>query len=222
MSGMLMNERFVAVFPSLVRALGSIESAVILQYLNFHATDGMVRITAQQIVEETGIALRTVQRRLTGLREQDLISDEGRATAFDPTLTFQINYDHPILSSRDRQRDAQSRQNGGHSSIKNEVRTNTSSPAVTPRGFDAWYNIYPRKKAKAQALRAYARAVENGADPDDLLSAIRRQAGRLGNDLRYCPYPATWLNGKRWLDDDEPPAKRKPGGSNWDRMRLPT
>lgn len=121
MTGMLIAEQFVAVLPSLVRAFGgNIETAMVLQVLHFHADDGRVRITAQQIVDETGIPMRTVRRRLAWLRENELIIHEGRSESFDPTVTHTINYGHPILSSRECHGDTHSECHGGtHSSIEN-------------------------------------------------------------------------------------------------------
>jgi hypothetical protein len=87
-----MDERFVAVFPSLVRTLGSLESAVILQHLHFNADeDGDIRITHQQISDETGISERTVRRRITQLRDEGWITTD-RAGAYDATSVHRIDH----------------------------------------------------------------------------------------------------------------------------------
>lgn len=90
MGGMLMNERFVAAFPSLIRLLGP-GSAIIVQHMHWRAdADNIVRITQVQISEETGIPLRTVERALAWLREQGYV-DARRTSQSDATLIYRIN-----------------------------------------------------------------------------------------------------------------------------------
>lgn len=76
-------------------------------------------------------------------------------------------------------------------------------------GLDAematWWGVYPRHKAKPAAEKAY-RAARKKASAEILLAAARalRKAvddGRV--DPKFIPYPATWLNGERWLDEGE-------------------
>ena len=70
------------------------------------------------------------------------------------------------------------------------------------REFAEWYDAYPRKRGKGQAVEAY-RTARKKADAQTLLEAIRRQTPTLtARGPEYVPYPATWLNGERW--DDEP------------------
>ena len=72
-----------------------------------------------------------------------------------------------------------------------------------PPGFDAFWSAYPRKTAKPQAAKAFARL----GNTDDLLpvmlAAIARQ--RLSPQWtkdggEFIPHPATWINGRRWED----------------------
>jgi len=78
--------------------------------------------------------------------------------------------------------------------------------AIIDAEFADWWAAYPRKVAKGQAERAYRTARKNGASQADLLEGIRAHAAawaRRKTETQYKPYPATWLNGKRWLDDPE-------------------
>src|SRR5262245_11121977 len=96
-SPLLIREQFVAVFPSLVRALGSMEAAAILQHLHFIADDEWATVTKDAISEATGIHSKTVERRLDWLREQGLI-ESRRAEKFNATLQYRVRYDHPLLA----------------------------------------------------------------------------------------------------------------------------
>lgn len=83
-----------------------------------------------------------------------------------------------------------------------------SAPADSE--FDEWYEHYPRKKAKGQAVKAY-KAARKIASAETLLTAIKAQAPTLtAKGPEYCPYPATWLNGQRWEDETEQPHQPQP------------
>lgn len=128
MSGLLINERFVAVFPSLVRLLGSLESAVILQHLHFCADEsGDIRTTRQEIADATGISIHTITRRLTWLREEGLV-EARREEVRDATLTYRI--DHRALQSRGLQSANPGVSDLPTSSIQKVRTTTTDSPDV--------------------------------------------------------------------------------------------
>lgn len=70
--------------------------------------------------------------------------------------------------------------------------------------FDAWYEKYPRKRGKGQAMKAY-KVARKKVSAEVLLEAIEVQAaGLVAKGVEYCPYPATWLNGERWADQPDP------------------
>ena len=83
----------------------------------------------------------------------------------------------------------------------NRGTVNTCAPADAEREFETWYLAYPRKRAKGQAAKAY-RTARKTTDAETLLAAITAQAPSLiAQGADYIPYPATWLNGRRWLDE---------------------
>jgi hypothetical protein len=68
--------------------------------------------------------------------------------------------------------------------------------------FERWYESYPRKKSRGAAERAY-RAARKIATAEELLAGVERFKATLnGTEPRFIAHPASWLNGKRWLDDD--------------------
>lgn len=76
-------------------------------------------------------------------------------------------------------------------------------PRVSDADFDEWWRHAPRKVGRGNAERAYRAALKH-ATPADLLAGIQRFAGQVrGTDPQYIAHPATWLNGKRWLDEPE-------------------
>lgn len=77
--------------------------------------------------------------------------------------------------------------------------------ADADREFEAWWSSYPRKVGKGRARAAY-RAARRKAAPEKLAAAVAQQTPLLtAKGPEFCPHPATWLNGERWLDEAPPP-----------------
>lgn len=68
--------------------------------------------------------------------------------------------------------------------------------------FDEWYHLYPHKVQRGAAERAFPRA-RHSASLDELKAGVRRYVASKPAD-RAWQNPATWLNGKGWLDDPAP------------------
>jgi Helix-turn-helix domain len=72
-------------------------------------------------------------------------------------------------------------------------------------GFDDFWVAYPKKKSKDDALKAYLKI-----NPDEQLQqkiidavilATTQDQDWLKDNGQYVPFPATYLNGKRWEDE---------------------
>ena len=71
--------------------------------------------------------------------------------------------------------------------------------------FVEFWATYPKRVAKKDARRAWARINPSPATVDRILSALSWQVMQPAwqkDGGQYIPYPATWLNAERW--DDEP------------------
>jgi hypothetical protein len=74
---------------------------------------------------------------------------------------------------------------------------------VVAAGFSEFWEAYPRKVAKQATLKAW-----NKLQPDESLRAIllealgrQKQSAQWTRDAgQYIPYPASWINGRRWED----------------------
>jgi hypothetical protein len=74
----------------------------------------------------------------------------------------------------------------------------------TYEAFASFWSVYPKKKNKGQAEKAFAKL-----NPDDdllqtILNAVEgasHSADWLKSDGQYIPHPATWLNAKGWEDE---------------------
>lgn len=95
-------------------------------------------------------------------------------------------------------------------------RTGKKSELIPLEGFDNFWSIWPKREAKVKAVEAWNRIAPDAELQEKILAAVRFQAkanGPLARERQYIPYPASWLNGRRW--DDEPP--KSGGKSSWGR-----
>ncbi len=84
--------------------------------------------------------------------------------------------------------------------------------------FEDFWKVYPKKKSKGAARKAFENALKKeGVTGDVLIDAVNRQ--RYGSQWtkdngQFIPYPATWLNQERWEDEpDVDNESRKPVGN---------
>lgn len=83
-----------------------------------------------------------------------------------------------------------------------------SSP--TPDGFEDWWKVYPRKVNRGGASRSFTTAVGK-VSFDDLMAATGVFAAEWSDrkdEIKFCPYPSTWLNQERWTDYVVDPSER--------------
>ena len=71
--------------------------------------------------------------------------------------------------------------------------------------FESFWNAYPRKTKKPAALKSF-RAVKPSPEVlAKMLEAIEAsKVSEQWQDAKYIPYPATWLNNRRWEDEELP------------------
>lgn len=81
------------------------------------------------------------------------------------------------------------------------------------REFELWWKVYPIRKDKRKAAKAWRNAVarivaSNGASREDAMAQLIAGASRYAKDPNrsetYTKYAEGWLNGDRWLDDPLP------------------
>lgn len=68
--------------------------------------------------------------------------------------------------------------------------------------FEQWYQHYPHKVQRGAAERAFAKA-RKLSSLEELIAGLQRYVRSKPED-RHWQNPATWLNGKGWLDDPAP------------------
>lgn len=94
---------------------------------------------------------------------------------------------------------------------------NTRSDTMEER-FSRFWAIYPKKRSKQAALTAWKKLKPDEVFTQKIIAAVQKQKQWpewQKDNGQYIPYPATWLNQRRWEDEGitptqpEPPKKRE-------------
>jgi hypothetical protein len=78
--------------------------------------------------------------------------------------------------------------------------------------FDDFWVLYPKRVAKGAAIKAWAKL--NQAERIEAIEALPNHLKYWkfkGTDKEFIPFPATWLNQMRYLDELEFTETKKPG-----------
>lgn len=68
--------------------------------------------------------------------------------------------------------------------------------------FDRFYQAYPRHVARQAALSAWVQLNPSPELQTSIMATLVRQAAENeGADMKFIPYPARWLNARRWEDE---------------------
>jgi hypothetical protein len=100
--------------------------------------------------------------------------------------------------------------NKGNTGVQGEKR-GKDKDSFDKAGFDAFWAAYPKKKAKAQAEKAWKKlnpSIELQIEMGKALEKAKKSRDWNNNDGQYIPYASTWLNNARWTDEDSPRSKQ--------------
>jgi hypothetical protein len=86
---------------------------------------------------------------------------------------------------------------------QNRTEQKQSKAIVDDSLFDRFYVVYPKKVARAAALKAFRACKPNESLVETMIAALKLQVDSPDwqkDGGKYIPNPATWLNGERWKD----------------------
>jgi|GEM_PF-6679780 len=133
-----------------------------------------------------------------------------RDSATKPDMSRPVTPSHAIYTDTDTEPET-------------EKGDNPQTPKVQKpniNGFESWYRLYPRKESRHAAEKAWRgmTVAERQSATDGLPRFLPAFAAC---ERHFIPLPATWLNQKRWLDEETPPIKTH-GKPIAQRDNLPT
>lgn len=167
-----------------------------------------------ELAERLGCSERQVRRYLTSLRELGALEVVKRR--YNGTTIYVLHKD-PVghrsperpdqgVLSVDSDRTGESALTG-HGCPPNESHlTRAKEPKIcddpVTAAFDEFWSLYPLKRSKGQARKAWPSAVKRAGGTAKIMEGAARFAADPHRDPKYTAHPATWLNGERW---DDPP-----------------
>lgn len=107
-----------------------------------------------------------------------------------------------------------------------QVASETSMPrekereTTTTGDFDTFWDQYPRKIAKGNAAKAYAKALKT-TDAQTILNGLANYLPAWAQtEDKFIPHAATWLNGERWADQVAAPKPVDGPRDQWARATV--
>lgn len=100
------------------------------------------------------------------------------------------------------------------------------APVSEDELFERFWEAYPKKRSKPAARRAWLRLRPGPVLFRAMMEALERQkrSRDWAKDAgQFIPYPATWLNQRRWEDEEDPafvPDTAEASGDPWDSISV--
>lgn len=88
-----------------------------------------------------------------------------------------------------------------------------------PDWFDRFWALYPKKKSKKDAIKAWDKLKPSLELCKIMDAALRKQmTWKQWQDPQFIPLPGTWIRGENWNDEDIYKLEKKPEGAlvDWD------
>lgn len=184
-------------------------------YKGVYLEPGQTVASIRQIATDTGLTVKQVRTAINHLKRTQEVaqSTNGKISVF--TINNYAQYQGEG-TDKGKQRAQKGHSEGTVSNIK-KVKKVKNTP-LTPQGddvviprFDTFWSAYPRKTGKADARNKFEKLVTDESTLSTILKSLEylKTTEQWQKDSgKYIPYPATWLNQKRWEDETaQPPAE---------------
>ena len=176
---------------------------LLLALADFASDDGgNVFPSVEKMAEKTRASRRAVQRNLRKLEDEGVLIEVRPASQRFPA-EYRI-----VLEALRRPPEGEGRHGDALTVKRNPSRESVNGrerEKILKEEFDDWYQHYPKKVSRGAAEKALARARREGVSLETLIAGAKRYAAEMaGKELQFIRYPATWLNGKCWLDEPGP------------------
>ena len=143
-------------------------------------------------------------RVITVVKYDDYQNSTGQATGNQQATNRPSNKQSTGQAQTDQQH---------NNNINNTNNVNKETMEQTYTGdfdFDVFWNEYPKKVGKQDAMKSWKKIKPDEHLMEKIISGLRNWKASdqwLKENGQYIPFPATWLNKRRW--EDEVPVKRK-------------
>lgn len=208
---------YFAIIPANVRYDKSLKANEKLMYGEITClanSSGYCTASNAYFAELYGVENDTVSRWITNLARQGYVSVSIVRDEAGIVTHRSIRIDKKIDTYRQKDRGGiddliegvstkrSSNNNTRYNNTRDNIKTiqKAASPKATLDSFDQFWESYPRKTAKANAQKSWAKI--NPDDIPEIMAGLEKyKRCKQWQDVNYIPHAATWLNGKRWNDE---------------------
>lgn len=191
--------------------LSAHEKLVLLALANFTNEFGLAYPTLDQIEECTRLCRSSNIRALNACEKRGLIlrskGHKGRATTYQFTCFTDYQYADELLGVSLTHQEEQDRLEELNFIINNNLSSWGVPQTLIHNTFEEFWEMYPKKVAKAHAYFAFVEATKR-VDLQEILDGLSRsiEQGIFWVDEQFVPHPVNWLEGERWLDEHISPS----------------
>jgi hypothetical protein len=225
----LEQPNYYAIIPAKVRydtRLSSSEKLLYAEITSLAQKDGYCFANNAYFAKLYGVSKSTVTRWISNLQEQgyvkiDLIKDSKGAIEMRKIIIIDsLDLYSKMIGGYTQNPQEGIRKNAYYNNININNTSINNIPPISPKGdddveelFNRFWQAYPKHKAKQTALKAFKKLKADEALLETMLKAIeqQKQSPQWQRDNgQYIPYPATWLNQRRWEDETDKPEPEEP------------
>ena len=101
--------------------------------------------------------------------------------------------------------------------LNKQITNKTANQDSSVSDFEAVWKLYPNKKGKPVALKAYKRAIKNGVTNEAIKNGVEQYVMEIERKriaAEYVKHGSTWFNQECWTDSYEIDTKKQTEGDN--------
>lgn len=136
------------------------------------------------------------------LKRTRVTDTKGRFIGYDYDIFEKPTTENPLTENPSTEKPTTENPTQLNTKESNTNTSNTKESNTYP--FEEFWKAYPKKKAKEAARKAWVKLKPDETLGKEIIQAVMESAKTkdwLKENGKYIPYPATYLNGKRWEDE---------------------
>lgn len=162
---------------------------------NYADENGSCYPSEKKLAELVGVSDRQIRRCLAYLAKNNLISVQAR---IGTSNRYFLTLDTDVLPTAEA--DVRRDRTPTSYNTKENTKANTKENFYS-KNFEVFWNKYPRKVGKYNAAKSFAKAEQDVSFVEILKGLDIFIKLNQNTETRFIPHAATWLNGKRYLDE---------------------
>lgn len=237
--GKVRAENYITIQGWMVTELGLKGNELLLYALvyGFSQAEGCFTGGLQYVQDWLGCVKNTAIATLKALVDKGLI--ERIETEVGNVKVVYYRCKNLTTGANDREEPVQKLNQGGakiEPNNKEIYKDINNNPPISPLGdkpdpdaeldaqrFESFWSMYPKKKAKQDARKVWDKLKVDGHLYTAIMKGLtlhRKSRDWIKDNGQYIPYPATWLNGRRWEDEAEVVAANEPERPQYKKLTL--